>query len=154
MVLSLHRRLLRLDLAPVDRQKHLGGDEKREEQLVLLKQRAAHHLVEKVGEVPGDVPQAGLQLRGPVRVVDAAQEELGVPLQRVLVHVADVGHVGYAEEQDGGMLRHRPVSRSRQIDLHLGLVGDLLLLRDFIGQHLGRAEHLNRFFVLQNVTLG
>ena len=74
-----------------------------EEQLVLLKERAAHVAVQAVGEVVVDVEDTLRDVVRPFGVGDAAEEDADEPLEGVLVHGVDGGHVGHAEEEDLGV---------------------------------------------------
>ena len=101
-----------------------------------------------------DVAESSGHARVRGRVLDGALEQVGEPLQRVLVHVADVGHVRDAEEEEGAVLGDGAVPGSGLVDLRLGGVRHLLLLRDLIREELGRRQDLHRALVLQDVPLG
>ena len=125
----------------------------REEQLVLLEERATHVAVQVVGEVVLEVLEAPLHVLRLQAVLYRVEIEIDEPLQRVLVHRIDVGQVGEAEEECGRVLRHRLVLETRRLDLLGRLEADLLLLVDVVGDELGVVERENGRLVLQNVAL-
>ena len=53
---------------------------------------------------------------------DAAQEDADEPLQGVLVHGVDVGHVCHAEEEDLGVNGHGDVLTAGHVNVSLGLL--------------------------------
>lgn len=84
-------------------------------------------------------------------VLDGLSEEVDVVGERVLVHGVDIGKVGDAEEEVGGLLGHGLILASREIDLLFGLLGDLLLLGDLVALALAGLEHLDALLVLEDV---
>jgi hypothetical protein len=77
---------------------YLHSQHKRKEQLMLLKQRPTHILVQTVSEVVYQIRQPYRQLFGGQGVLHRHLEEVDEPLQRVLVHRVDAGQVHDAEE--------------------------------------------------------
>eukprot|EP00976_Prorocentrum_cordatum_P114809 1195902-Prorocentrum_minimum.AAC.5 len=120
----------------------LGGEHEGEEQLVLLKERAAHVLVQEEGEVLREVAQADVQIVTGRGVCDRLDEQVAEPLQAVLVHGVDVGHVLHGEKEERRVLRYRLVAHARLVDLHLRHLRNLLLHCDLVGEHLRGAQHL------------
>ena len=57
--------------------------------------------------------------------MDAHNEEVDKPGERVLVHRVDVGQVSDGEEQDTRMLGDRTVTHPGRLDLLLRLLSDL-----------------------------
>jgi len=55
-------------------------------------------------------------------VADATQEDVDEPLEGVLVHRIDVGHVRHTEEQDLGVYRHRDVLATGRVNRLLCLL--------------------------------
>lgn len=74
--------------------------EEGEEEFVLLEKGAADIAVQAEGEVVVDVDDSLRNVVGTLGVGDATEKDADEPLQRVLVHWVDVGHVSHAEEQD------------------------------------------------------
>ena len=93
-----------------------------EEQLVLLEERAAHVAVQAVGEVVVDVEDTLRDVVRPFGVGDAAEEDADEPLEGVLVHGVDGGHVGHAEEEDLGVDGHRDVLTAGHVNVFLCLL--------------------------------
>ena len=124
-----------------------------EQELVLLEKGPAHHLEQEVREVVRERLQPDLELVALGAVVDGPLEQVGEPLQGVLVHGVDVGHVRDAEEEDGGVERHRLVPLPGLVDLLLGHVGDLLLLGDVVGRDLRLLQDLHGRLVFEDVAL-
>ena len=58
----------------------------------------------------------------PLSIADAAEEDVDEPLEGVLVHGVDAGHVGHAEEQDLGVDGHGDVLATSDVDVLLSLL--------------------------------
>ena len=128
----------------------VGAQQQREGQLVLLKERAADVLVQEVLKVRVEVLHAHLQVAARLRIGDRAAEEVDEPVERVLVHRVDGGERGDAEEEHSRAVRDGLVRRARLVDLDLGLVGNLLLGANLVGELLGAVKDLNGRGVLED----
>mmetsp|Transcript_27174 Transcript_27174/g.68378 ORF Transcript_27174/g.68378 Transcript_27174/m.68378 type:complete len:364 (-) Transcript_27174:37-1128(-) len=124
-----------------------------EQQLVLLKQRAADVLIKTVREEAVDVAQPLLQVVCLGAALDGAHKEADEPAERVLVHGVDACHVAHAEEEHGVVGAAGAVPHARGIDLLPRLLRHNLLLLDLVAHHLGLAKDLDGGGVLQDVAL-
>ena len=93
--------------------------------------------------------QADFQVFALSRVSDGTHKQRHKPSQAVLVHGVDIAQVSHAEVQDRGVVGHWLVACPAAVNFVLCLICNLLLLRDFVSQHLGALEHIDCFFVLQ-----
>ena len=136
----------------------LEAELEREEQLVALEEPAARVLVHGVRVVRVDLLAAlghGHDL-GRVRVareVHREVEERDVRVERELVHRVDAAHVVEHEVRDARADRRRAVALARGVDLDLGLLGDLELLRHLLRRRLGRLERVDEVGVVEQRAL-
>ena len=119
----------------------------------LLDSSPADVLIEEEGEMIVEQLQPDLQIVALLAVCDGPDEQIDEPTQTVLVHRVDVGHVGNSKVEDGRVMRDGLVARPGLVDLGLGLVRNLLLLRDLVREQLGGLQDFNRALVLEDVAL-
>mmetsp|Transcript_6911 Transcript_6911/g.16610 ORF Transcript_6911/g.16610 Transcript_6911/m.16610 type:complete len:820 (-) Transcript_6911:3765-6224(-) len=144
--------LLRVDLA---RALHdLDREEEREEQLVLLEERAADVVVHREREVLVEVGAADLNVAVLWRHLHAADEERVEPRKRVLVHRVHDREVGEAEVEERGAVRDRPVALRGLEDLLRGDLGLGHLGLDLLGGRLRLGQRLDQRRVVEDVALG
>lgn len=128
----------------------LDSEHKGKEQLVAFKERAAHVLVQTVGEIIIEVREALFVHVGRRGVFDAHHKQVRKPLQRVLVHGVDRAEVHDAEEEQTRSERDGPVGLSGLVDLRLSDFRVLDSLVDFAGELLRRRKFIDECFVFEH----
>mmetsp|Transcript_14390 Transcript_14390/g.42321 ORF Transcript_14390/g.42321 Transcript_14390/m.42321 type:complete len:212 (-) Transcript_14390:5051-5686(-) len=137
-------------IQPVVPHQQRRAKQHREGELVPFEQRAANVAVQKVLEEAVEVLQPHGQVGGWLRVGDRTHKEVDEPLERVLVHGVDVRERGDAEKEQRRAVRHRLVPSARLVNLDLGLLSHLLLLRDLVPERLCGGEDVDGGGVLQD----
>lgn len=85
-----------------------------EHELVLFKERAANHGIERVCEVVVQDFDSLFNVFAALGVSDAFDEKIDEPVQRVLVHRVDRSEIGDAKEEKGSSMCYRPVGGGRE----------------------------------------
>eukprot|EP00982_Pelagococcus_subviridis_P004763 29337-Pelagococcus_subviridis.AAC.8 len=128
-------------------------ERERKQQLVLLEQRPADVLVQRVREKVDEVIETFGQLGRLLRVLDRVREQVDVPRERVLVHRLDVTQLSDVEEEVRDVNRYGAVSQARGVDLLLRLRGDLLLPVDLVRELLRARDDVDRGLGLEDAAL-
>mmetsp|Transcript_3423 Transcript_3423/g.5891 ORF Transcript_3423/g.5891 Transcript_3423/m.5891 type:complete len:256 (-) Transcript_3423:9644-10411(-) len=142
-------KFIHLVLGP--QQRH--AQREREHQLVLLKQTAAHVVVEGKCEIFNQVVQPVLKLLVWFCKVTGSQEEVEEPLHTVLVHRVYHCQAGCAKEEDRAVEGYRAVLAAGLVDDDLCLLCFCLLLINERRLLLAALQCHNQVFLLQDVPL-